>query len=155
MNGCACIGNYDLCVNQNATFTRVFTWITQQCCNAAGSQPAPVDLTGYTASMQIKPYALSSTVLYDASANITLGGQAGTITLVIPAAETDDFTWWSGVYDLLLTDPFGVVTRLLSGDVSVCPGVTGTGGSGGGPQYILTPGGQAVLTPSGQGVVTP
>jgi hypothetical protein len=152
MNGC-CIANYNFCVDQNATLTRVFTWITQQCCNAVGSQPAPVDLTGYTAAMQIRPYPLSNTVLYDASADITLGGVAGTITLVIPATATAVFTWWTGVYDLLLTDPSGVVTRLLSGSVSVCPGVTAPVGPPG--QYVLLPGGQATLAPSGQGILTP
>jgi hypothetical protein len=152
MNGC-CIGNYNFCIDQFATLTRIFTWFAGQCCGAAGSQPAPVDLTGYTASMQIKPYPLSSVVFYDASSDITLGGIDGTIMLVIPAEETADFTWWNGVYDLLLTAPNGNVTRLLSGTVSVCPGVTGEVVGPG--QFILTPGGQAVLTPGGQGIVTP
>lgn len=147
-----CIANYDLCVDQNATYEKVFTWFNTPCCNAVGAQPTPVDLTGYTASMQIRAYALSPTVLYDASSNITLGGAAGTVTLEIPAASTSGFTWWEAVYDLLLTDPSGFVTRLLSGSVSVCPGVTSTGTQA---QFVLLPGGQAQLTPGGQGLLTP
>ena len=121
-----CGGNYNLCVLQGATLTKVFTWLAQTCCGqgTVGSKPMPVDLTGWTASMQIRPYALSTTILYDATSDLTLGGQAGTITLQIPATATEDFTWWNGVYDLLLTDPSGNVTRLLSGSVAVCPGVT-------------------------------
>ena len=116
---------YDLCIEQGATFTRVFTWSTLPATGApAGSEPTPVNLTGYTAKMQIRAFALSTTVLFDASSDIILGGSAGTISLAIPASVTEGFTWWSGVYDLLLTDPSGNVTRLLSGSVSVSPGVT-------------------------------
>jgi len=74
--------------------------------------------------MQIRPFPQSSTLYYDASSDITLGGVAGTISLSIPAATTEGFTWFSGVYDLLLTDPSGNVTRLLSGNVTVSAGVT-------------------------------
>lgn len=152
MNGC-CIGNFNICIQQNATFASVFTWLEPACCGAAGSGPQPVDLTGYTANMQIKAYPLAGTVLYDASTDITLGGPLGTITLVIPAYETMEFTWWEGVYDMILTDPTGVVTRLLSGTVSVCPGVTANGNLG--PQFALLPGGQPANLPGGQGIVTP
>lgn len=118
-------GTYNLCINQGATYTRIFVWIAGQCgCGTVGASSGPVDLTGYTAALQIRAYPLAATILYDASANITLGGTAGTITLVIPAANTETFTWWQGVYDLLLTSAAGVVTRLLMGSVSVSPAVT-------------------------------
>lgn len=124
MSGC-CTPTYDLCVAQGATLTKVLTWTTLPVPGGpAGAAPTPVDLTGWTATMQIRAFALSPTVLYDASPDITLGGAAGTITLAIPAATTEGFTWWSGVYDLLLTDPSGGVTRFLSGAVTVSPGVT-------------------------------
>lgn len=117
---------YDLCVNQGATYTKTFTWELNGCCgcDTAGASPEPVDLTGYTANMQIRAFPLSPSVLYDASADIVLGGTAGTITLTISAADTETFTWWTGVYDLLLTSPTSVVTRVLQGTVTVSPGVT-------------------------------
>lgn len=116
---------YDLCIQQNATYSRVFTWTTYTTGpTTAGTEPQPVDLTGYTAAMQIKAFPLASSVLYDASSDITLGGAAGTISLDIPATATAGFTWWDGVYDLLLTDSAGNVTRFASGSVSVSPGVT-------------------------------
>jgi hypothetical protein len=118
-------GTYNLCINQGATFTRVFVWIAGQCgCGTVGVSSGPVDLTGYTAALQIRAYPLATAILYDASANLTLGGTAGTITLVIPAANTETFTWWQGVYDLLLTDSSGNATRLLAGAVTVSPAVT-------------------------------
>jgi len=118
-------GTYPLCINQYATFTRVFIWTAGMCgCGTVGASSGPVDLTGYTANLQIRPFPLSTTINYDASANITLGGTAGTISLAIPAASTATFTWWVGVYDLILTSAAGVVTRLLQGSVTVTPGVT-------------------------------
>jgi hypothetical protein len=125
MENC-CVGAYDFCINQYATYTRVFTWLAGTCCGqgTVGAQPAPVDLTGYTAALQIRAYPLSATVLYDASSDLVLGSTAGTITLTIPASATETFTWWNGVYDLLLTDPSGNATRLLQGSVTVSPAVT-------------------------------
>ena len=118
-------GTYDLCISQGATYAKVFTWIAYPTPDSpVGSVPTPVDLTGYTAAMQIRAFPLATGVLYDASPNLTLGGVAGTISLSIPAATTEGFTWWSGVYDLLLTNPSGNVTRFLSGSVTVSPGVT-------------------------------
>jgi hypothetical protein len=118
-------GTFNLEINQFATFTRVFIWIAGMCgCGTVGASSGPVDLTGYTAALQIRPFALSTTILFDASADIVLGGVAGTISLTIPAADTATFTWWKGVYDLLLTDSSGVSTRLLQGSVDVTPGVT-------------------------------
>jgi hypothetical protein len=118
-------GTYNLQINQFATFEKVFIWIAGFCgCGTVGATSGPVDLTGYTAALQIRPFALSTTILYDASSNITLGGTAGTITLDIPATATALFTWWNGVYDLILTDSSGNVTRLLQGSVIVTPGVT-------------------------------
>jgi hypothetical protein len=118
-------GTYNLCINQGATYTKVFVWTAGACpCGTVGAAPSAVDLTGYTATMQFRPFPLSTTLLYDASSNITLGGVNGTITLVIPAANTETFTWWQGVYDLLLTDSSGNATRLLMGSISVSPGVS-------------------------------
>lgn len=124
MNCCGGIYNMSIC--QGTTYIKTFTWFAGMCCGkgTAGAQPAPVDLTGYTASMQIRPYPGSSVLYYDASEDFTLGGALGTILLVIPAADTDTFTWWSGVYDLILTDPYGIMTKLLSGTVTICPVVT-------------------------------
>jgi hypothetical protein len=114
---------YDLFVNQGATYSRVFFW--QQNYVGLVGGPIPVNLTGYTAAMQIKQYVLGP-VVYDAGAagDIVLGGINGTITLTIDAIDTEGFTWWNGVYDMLLTSAGGQVTRLLMGSVQVSPGVT-------------------------------
>jgi hypothetical protein len=118
-------GVYNLCINQGATFTRIFVWTAGQCgCGTVGASSGPMDLTGFTAVLQIRPFQLSTTILYDASANITLGGVSGAITLVMPATVTAGFTFFQGVYDLLLTSAAGIATRLLMGSVTVSPAVS-------------------------------
>lgn len=145
-------GNFDLDIYQGTTYTQVFTWLSGVCCGSstAGATQQPVDLTGYTVSMQIRGYALSPTVLYDAGPDMVLGGPLGTITLIIPASSTENFTWWAGVYDILLTDSAGNVTPFLRGNVTVTPGITtpplGT--------PVLNDAGQNVLNDAGTQVNT-
>ena len=114
----------NLTINQYATYENIFTLDTTLCGCAVGSTAGLVNLTGYTAQMQIRDYLLSNTILYNATPNLTVGGANGTVTLEIPAAATTNFTWWRGVYDLILTDAFGNVTRAFQGSVDVIPGVT-------------------------------
>lgn len=120
------VGSYNLQLYQGATFQRQFVWNTSVCCgqNTYGATYSPVDITGYTATMQFRPFAGSATLLYDASSNIVLGDSAGTIILTLPASSTEDFTWFSAVYDLLMTDPYGNVTPLLAGNVTVTTAVS-------------------------------
>ncbi len=111
-------GIYDYTVEQGATFIRVFTWN-----NPNGT---PVDLTGYTARMQIRQSVVSPTYYYQAlsGGDIVLGGSAGTITLTIPAPTSAAWTFIKGVYDLELQSPSGIVTRLVQGNVTVSREVT-------------------------------
>jgi hypothetical protein len=131
-------GTYDFTIEQSATFVRIFIWRAGSCgCGSGGSscgcgstdcQTGLVDLTGYSADMQIRASASSPTILYEASTligNIVLGGPAGTITLTIPATDSALFTWRRGVYNLDLKSPApdNFVTRLLVGTVTVSPSV--------------------------------
>lgn len=115
---------FDLCIQQWATYLQAFTWLSPQVVSNGSQQLLPVDITGYTAELQIKPYPLATSILYDASSNITLGGPTGVITITIPAATTGGFTWWAGVYDLTLTSLNGTVYRFAQGNVTVSPGVS-------------------------------
>lgn len=137
-------GTYNLQIYQGATFRQVFTWLSDVCrtSGTAGAQRMPVDLTGYSAAMQIRAFALAPTVEYDATPDLTINGPLGTITLVIPSSDTEDFTWWAGVYDILLTDPAGTVTAFLTGSVTVRPGIT------------MPSSGQAITTDSGVTITT-
>lgn len=122
-----CPGAYDICIYQGGTVALTFIWSAGNCCGqgTVGAGPQPVDLTGYTATLQIRSFKSTSAQLYyDASSDIVLGGTAGTIALTIPATVTEGFTWYSGWYDLLLTDSSGNVTPLLAGTASVTQAVS-------------------------------
>jgi hypothetical protein len=82
----------------------------------------PVDLTAFTARMQIRQSETSSTILLDlntTNGRIVIDNVAKTITLTVTAVDTALITWKTGVYDLELVSPAGVVTQLLKGTVTV------------------------------------
>lgn len=123
-------GVYDFTVEQGATFQRVLTWLDDS--------SAPVNLSGYTARMMFRPTYADLDIptpvlsLTSPSGGITLGGSAGTITIVITAAQTAalpvptvtveaDHHY---VYDLELQSGAGVVNRLLQGEVTISQEVT-------------------------------
>ena len=87
----------------------------------------PIDLTGYTARMHFREkHTDPDPPLYAATDgdDITLGGAAGTIVIVIPAATTAAWTFKTAVYDLELVEPDGEVVRLVEGRITVTPEVT-------------------------------
>lgn len=117
-------GVYNLQISQYATYIMTFVWSAGTCgCSTVGATITPVDLVGYTATLQIRQF-VSGPLVVDLSSYIVLGGTAGTITLTVPSSVTAGFTWWNGVYDLLLTSSSGIATRLLQGSVTVTPGVS-------------------------------
>lgn len=115
---CDCCNTVDLCIPQGATFSRVIRW------KADGVN---VNLTSFTARMQIRPTAASATTtlaLTTENGRIALGGSAGTITLTISATDTAAITAGRYVYDLELVAANGTVTRLLQGVITVSANVT-------------------------------
>ena len=83
------------------------------------------DLTGYTATMTIRPFVGSNTttlVLTNGN-GITLGGALGTVDITISASVTAGFAPSRYAYDFVL-DSGSVITRLLEGKFVVTAGVT-------------------------------
>lgn len=113
-------GKFDLEIEQGATYRRVF--------KMQDANKNPIDLTGYTADMQIRMTAKAPSALATLSTvtgEIVIGGTDGTIQLVIPAKMTSGFNFAAAVYDLRLTAPDGLERdRLLEGAVTVDPAVT-------------------------------
>ena len=62
--------------------------------------------------------------LFSPASGIVIDNTAKTITLSIPATDTDGFTWKNGVYDLEMVSSASAVTAILSGKVSVTKEVT-------------------------------
>lgn len=98
-----------LAIAQGATWKREF---------AAG-----IDLTGYTARMEIR--AKPGGPLRATPTLAVTDAVAGTITAYLRAEETAAFSWRDGVYDLEVAAG-DVVLRLFEGSVSVSPEVTVT-----------------------------
>lgn len=109
---------YNITIEKGATFRKTFVW--------RDSDGELVDLTSYTARMQIRRTISSATaeVSLTSSSGIVLGGALGTAQVTIEATETADLEFTSGVYDLEFEDSGGFVTRLVEGSVQVKPEVT-------------------------------
>jgi hypothetical protein len=109
---------YDLLIEQGATYSQVITY---------KDNGVAVNLTGYTARMQVRATLESASTLVELTtenSRIALGGTAGTITLTIAAADTAALTSGRGVYDLELVSGAGIVTRLLQGVATISRNVT-------------------------------
>lgn len=108
----------DVAIQQGATFLAKFIW--------KDSNSVPIDLTGYTARMQIRATITSTVVIAEltTTTGITLGGTTGNIELKLTATQTAAITAKVGVYDLELQDTAGFVTRLISGDIEFSHEVT-------------------------------
>lgn len=116
MSGIA--GTYNITADQGATFSRVITW--------KDSTGTPINVTGYTARMQVRSIVSSDSValsLTTENGRIALGGSAGTITLTVAASDMDDVSSGTYAYDLELVSA-GVVTRLVMGSFIVRAEVT-------------------------------
>jgi len=110
---------YNFEIEQGATLVLPFVW--------QSSDGTPVDLSGYTARMQVRRTVSSPDVLLEATTannRLQISALAGQVSLVLPASVTEAIDWTRGRYDLELESPDGVVTRLLFGEVTVSKEVT-------------------------------
>lgn len=110
-------GNLDINVEQGATYSQTLTWRIND---------ALVNLTSYTARMQVREDVTSTSTIISLTetAGLTLGGAAGTIVIALSATQTADLVSGNYVYDLELASSGGVVTRLVQGDFNISPEVT-------------------------------
>lgn len=109
----------NITIEQGATFQLELIW--------KNPDTTPINLTGYTARMQVRKKHTDSTKILDLTTQngkIVLTPLQGKINVTVPAADTEDITIKSGVYDLELESSTGIVTRLIEGCVTVTPEVT-------------------------------
>jgi hypothetical protein len=109
-------GKVNFVCPQGSTFSRTLTYKVDD---------DPVDLTGYSARLQVREYHYSDDFIASLtdSSGITLGGSAGTISILVAASATQSFVAGDYVYDLELVAG-GTVTRLIEGKFTVTPEVT-------------------------------
>jgi len=112
-------GIYNFTIDQGTQFTTQIIWA-----NSAG---VPIDLTGYTAAMQLREQAASPNPsalnLTSSNGGITITPLAGELDILMTTAQTGALDARFYVYDLELTLS-GVVTRIIQGQITVSAQVT-------------------------------
>jgi len=112
----------DLLIYQGATFHRSWKLVES-------GTTTPMDLTGYSARMQIREKLKSEDVILElTTANsriaIDITSTDTTLSLYIAPEDTAAIQITRGVYDLELVDTAGDVFRLMQGAVTVSKEVT-------------------------------
>lgn len=111
-------GIYNTTIDQGSVWSVVLVY--------TDSNDVPVNLTGYTASMQLRQNYNSETAdltLTTANGGITIVGATGTITINATAQQTGSLTAGFYVYDLELTSGANI-SRLIQGQLTVAEQVT-------------------------------
>lgn len=104
----------EITIEQGATFSTTV--------NVEDAYYNPVNLTGYSASSQMRKSYYSSSAT-NITASVT-GTSNGEITLSMTAANTSSLTPGRYVYDLIIDDGANTVTRVVEGIATVLPSVT-------------------------------
>jgi hypothetical protein len=104
----------EILIEQGSTFSTTV--------NVEDTVGAAINLFGYSASSQMRKsyYSTSNTII---TSTIT-GNANGEITLSMTAANTANLTPGRSVFDLIITSPTNVVTRVIEGVIVISPGVT-------------------------------
>lgn len=105
---------YNIVADQAATYQLTVTWL-----DPSGN---PVNLTGYTAAMQVRLGYSEPSVA--ATATVVNGGVTGQLTVTVDATQMAALRAPQVyVYDLRVTNG-ATVTRLIEGTFTVVPAVT-------------------------------
>lgn len=113
------MADFDITITDNADWSMVVTYET------AGG--APIDLTGYTAIMTLRTHPAASVAmlqLSSAAGEISINAALGMMTVSVTSAQAATLTQGRGVYDLMITNLGGSVTRIVGGTVTIESGVT-------------------------------
>ncbi len=122
-------GRYDITLEQGATFDLPLRY--------RAPSGTPVNLTGYSAKMQVRE-APASAVFVEFNSALTANGfiwltgsaenredgANGNLRIFMTAANSAALPRFAGRYDLELRDSAGYVTRLLEGQFRVEPEIT-------------------------------
>lgn len=110
-------GRYNYTILQGDTLSNAPVWKINS---------TPVNVTGYSAKMQVRRAVDGSLVVELSSANgrIAVGTTDGKFTLALTAGETAALPTGQFLYDLEVTAPDATVTTLLHGGFTINPQVT-------------------------------
>ena len=112
-------GIYNFTIDQGAQYTTQIIW--------ADSSGNPINLTGYSAAMQLRLQAASpnpaSLNLTSSNGGITITPLAGEMDILMTSAQTGSLDPGFYVYDLEIALG-SVVTRIIQGQITVSAQVT-------------------------------
>ena len=122
-------GRYSFTIEQGSTLNLELKY--------TDSNGNPINLTGYSGRMQIRPSVASSTVYISLSSSLQADGTglnfsgsngttpptSGSIAIYVSSASSSLLTFDTGVYDLEITSG-SIVTRILEGQVKLSKEVT-------------------------------
>jgi hypothetical protein len=101
-------GRYNISVVKGTTFALAPQWLINN---------LPVDLTGYSADMQVRDVSNNLIVeLSTANTKITLTPTQGIVNLLLTATQTSALAVGNYTYGLNLTDSAGNVYQILTGN---------------------------------------
>ena len=104
----------EIVIEQGATFNTTI--------NVEDTAGAAINLYCYTAnSMMRKSYYSTSATTITSTVTGTANGE---VTLTVSATNTAALTPGRYVYDVIITSPTSVVTRVVEGIIVISPGVT-------------------------------
>ena len=112
------VNTYDMRVHQGETWACTLS--------IKDDNDNPVDLTDYTAKMQVRDKAGGTLLkeLATGGSGITITGASGEIALALTAAETAVLAFREGVYDIYILSSSSTKTYLLKGRFIVTQRVT-------------------------------
>lgn len=105
----------NLVINSGSDFSQSFT--------LEGSSNSPLNLSGCQVNAQIRKWAASSTSI-TFTTSIESPPTDGKILISLSSEETSSLKSGRYVYDLLITDSFGIKNKVIEGMVLVREGVT-------------------------------
>ena len=110
---------YNITIDQGATYTLAISY--------KDSNGAAINLTNYTAAMQLRSTYTSADAVLSLSSpsnGIVITPATGLINLTITDTQTAALLATTFVYDLEITSPTNVKTRLIQGNAIINPEVT-------------------------------
>lgn len=110
---------YDTSINQGADWYINFVYQDT-------TTGTPINITGYTAALQLRslPSTPTAALSLSTTAGITITGATGLIAVHATASQTDAVDAGYYYYDLEITSPTAIVTRLVQGQILVSAQVT-------------------------------
>jgi hypothetical protein len=111
---------YDTSINQGADWYINFVYQDT-------TTNTPINITGYTAALQLRSLPSDTTTalsLTSPAGGIVITGSTGTIAVHATAAQTGSIVAGYYYYDLEITSPANIVTRLVQGQILVSAQVT-------------------------------